>query len=80
LEKLQSIQNENFELQKKLIREIKKNKEKSDYIKELKSDLKIINSEQDYSQLGNVKFEHSKLLETAHSISEEVKFKIILVR
>lgn len=40
---------------------------------ELKSDMKIINLEQDYTQLDNLKFEHAKLLETAHSISEEVK-------
>jgi hypothetical protein len=49
-------------------------------VTELKSDLKIINSEQDSKQLENLKFEHAKLLETAHSISEEVKFLKILVR
>ncbi len=80
MEKLQNIQTENFELKKKLVNEKNKNREKIDYINELKSDLEIINAEQNQTQFDHLKFEHEKLLETAHSISEEVKFLLMLVR
>ncbi len=76
MEKLQNVECENFELKKKLILEIKKNQEKAEYVNELKSELKNMNSDQDHTDLEVLKFEHEKLLETAHSISEEVKFFI----
>lgn len=73
---MQNFEFENFEFKKKLILEIKKNQEKEDCVNKLKYELKNINSDQDHTSSEMLKFEHEKLLETAHSISEEVIFFI----
>jgi hypothetical protein len=77
LEKIQHLESDNFELKKKLIREIKKNKEKISFHEDLKSEYEMIESESNENDKEKLKREHERLLETVHSITEEVIYAFI---
>ena len=76
LEKIENLESENFEFMKKYIRETKKNKEKLNLINDLKSQLVVVNSEEEDRE--KIIKEKLQLLESINCISEEV-YKIILI-
>jgi hypothetical protein len=72
LEKIENLENENFELKKKYLREVFKNKERLTTLDDLHSQINIITS--DFKEGNNQKLlnEKNHLLESINTITEEV--------
>jgi hypothetical protein len=72
LEKIENLENENFELKKKHLREINKNKEKFTTLEELQCQIDIISSDFKHGNGPKLLDEKNHLLESINTITEEV--------
>ncbi len=72
LEKIEHLENENFELKRKYLREVNKNRDKQNIIKDIQSQMDLINQDFKEGNKDELLKEKNQLLESINTITEEV--------